>query len=152
MCWNFIPFSIPRNYRQSLASGSCGCRSFAEQLHQRFHFAGLQMAELATMAIPHLGIQLLEQPRPFGSDADENDAAVVRRPLALDQPALHEFVQQSRDIWCPGDELAAETERRHFPRMRRAKEAERVVLLCRQPMSAEQFIFQAPQPVVRPPK
>src|SRR2546423_14882112 len=69
-----------------------GLPRLAKQLHQRFHFARIQMTELSMMTIPHLGVQILQQPHAIRCDADEADAAVIRWPLALDQSALSQLV------------------------------------------------------------
>ena len=110
------------------------------------------MAELAAVALAERLAHLAQQGQPRLGDADVDDAAVVGRPVALDQAALLQLVEQAGDVRGARDEPAGQVQRADLVRVVAGQQPQGVVLLRRQVVAAEQFFFQGAQPVVGPPQ
>ncbi len=125
---------------------------FLKKLDEGFEFAWFKVAKLAIVNLADGGGKRLEQDNAAESDADVNGAAVTGGPLALDEAAFPELVDQPGDVGGARDESRRKTERRNLVGGRRFKQPECVVLLSRQAVGGEELVFQQTQPVVSAPE
>ena len=95
------------------------------------------MPELPGVAFLQRLVQFIQQGQPRRSDADADDAAIVSGPIAFDQSALLEFVEQARDVRRVRDEPAGEIERGNLGWVGAAQEPQGVVLLGGEVMLTE---------------
>src|SRR2546423_768221 len=129
-----------------------GGADFVQKVHQRRHFIGRQVPELAHMALAHLRPHFVQKRQARVRDPHHHHPPVALRPLALDEPALVELVDHPGNVRRPRHQPRRQVQRRHLRGIRRPKQAQGVVLLRRQAIPAEQLVLHRPQPVVRPPQ
>ena len=110
------------------------------------------MSELPQMAFPQRSRDPIEQLQAGGSDLNQYLPSIFRGALAGDQTAFREFVEQSRDIGSPRDELSGEFQRQQRHGVRCLEQTQCVVLLRCQFELPEQFVFQLSQAVVGSPQ
>ena len=97
-------------------------------------------------------MQFAEQCQARLGDANADDTAIVAGPIALDQAALLQLVEQPRDVGSARHKPAGEIERVDLLRMSAAQEPQGVVLLRRQVMLAEEFVLEGAQAVIGAPE
>lgn len=123
-----------------------------EEGDQVFEFFARQVAELLSVADTEWFVQLVHQSDTGRGDADMDDAPVLGGPIARDEATLLQFVEQAGDVRGAGDEAGGEIESAQRAGMFAAQQAQRVVLLRRQIVAAEQVILQGAKAVVGAPQ
>lgn len=125
---------------------------FVEGGDEFSEFLIAQVPKLSSMAIAHRFGQGIEQHDTCRSDADLNDAAVLRLAFASHEAALVELVEQARHVRCTRDEPCSERRSRQCSGLRGAEQSQRVVLLRREVVSSKKLVFQGPQAIIGAPE
>src|ERR1019366_10623247 len=110
------------------------------------------MAKLPRMAALERLVQILQERQPRRGDADADDTAIVGGAIALDQATLLQLVEQARDVRRPRYQPTGQVQRLDPLGMLAAQNPERVVLLMREVVLAEELVFQGAQAVVSAPE
>lgn len=124
----------------------------AKQSDKSIQVLAGQVRKLTGMAVANRLAHFVQEGQAHGRDADANNAAIVGRPVADDEAALLQLVEQPGDVGSPADETTGQVERPHGTRPFAAEQAEGVVLLRRQVVPGEQFVLERPQAIISPPE
>ena len=119
------------------------------QLHQvrRWH-----VPELLRMAGTQRASNLVDERDTGLGNRHQHGSAILRRAGPGDEPALFQFVHQSRDVRGPRHESLGEYERGKRLGMLGPQQPQRVVLLGGEVEPREEFVFEHPQAVVGSPQ
>ena len=90
--------------------------------------------------------------RPAGGQPDQDHAAVVGRPLALDQAAFFQFVEQAGDVGRAGYQPRGQRQGGQLATPFAAQQPQRVVLLRREVVALEQLFLDQVQAIVGSPQ
>src|SRR5437763_10175177 len=110
------------------------------------------MAELPCMALAQRLLDFAQESNARFGDPDAHNPAVVVGPLAVNEAALFQLVEQPGDIWGARHKSAGEIEGVKRLRVFAAQQPQCVVLLRREIIPAEEFVFQNAQAVVGAPE
>lgn len=78
---------------------------FAQQLDELLHLIGRHVPELTYMARLDFDSQAIEQRDSFGGDSHAHGATIIRRPLALNEAAFVQLIEEARDVRGARNEL-----------------------------------------------
>jgi hypothetical protein len=126
--------------------------SAPKQLHQAAHFGRLEMVELLAMTFDHLRGDFVEQRDAGWRNSDQHDAAVISRPLTIDQAAFDQPIEQACDVRRAGDEPGGKAQGLHALRVGGAEEPHRVVLLGGDAVLLEELVFEEAEAIVSTPE
>jgi len=110
------------------------------------------MAELTGVGVRNKWIKFFEQSDAQGSDADFNDATIGDFAFAFDEVPFDEFVEEAGDVGSPRDELFCQSKSGQAGGENFTEESQRVVLLSRDAVATEEFVFEGAQSIVGSPE
>ena len=107
---------------------------------------------MAGVGVRNERVEFFEQFDAGGGDADFNNTTIGVFAFAFDEVPFDEFVEEAGDVGSPRDEFFGQSESREAGRENFTEESQRVVLLSRDAVTGEEFVFEGAQTIVGSPE
>ena len=123
-----------------------------QQPVERFEFIRTHVSQLSRVTFGHLTRQSVQELDPIRGDTNFDNASIFRQSLPVDQPASLQAIEQTCHIGSSRNEPRPQLQGRQTSGVDRFEQTQRVVLLGREVVLAEETIFVGLEEVVCPPQ